>query len=55
MKLSKYNFFFSFDDNRSIAYNSLTNSLALIEKSKLDEYYAFCETKASLSFSCNRI
>lgn len=42
MKPSKYNHFIPYSDDQHIAYNALTNSLALIDKTKLESYYAFC-------------
>lgn len=43
MKPSEYNFFYEFprDSNELIAYNSRTNSLALIEKEKYSKYRNF--------------
>jgi len=45
MKASKYNFFFPYDadDNKLIAYNSLSNATALMEKDKYKIYTDFCE------------
>ena len=42
MKPSKYNHFFEYDENRSVAYNAFTNALALIYNDKLEAYRAFC-------------
>ena len=45
MKPSKYNHFIPFSEHQHIAYNALSNSLALIDNSKLDSFYRFCENK----------
>jgi len=49
MKLSRYNHFFPYSERESIAYNALTNSLALIEKSKLEAYNAYKDNGTPLS------
>lgn len=43
MKISKYNFFYSFekDDRQVIAYNARTNALALLDKKKYDKFDQF--------------
>jgi len=41
MKASKYNHFFPYTEAQSIAYNGLTNSLALIDNHKLRSYMDF--------------
>ena len=48
MKPSRYNHFFPYSDTQCIAYNALTNSLALIEKPKLDAYRAYCDNGTPL-------
>jgi len=42
MKISRYNHFFPYSETNSIAYNALTNSLALITKPNLEAYNAYC-------------
>lgn len=46
MKASNYNFFYPFDETEQklLAYNAFSNSLALIEKEKYDKYINFLET-----------
>lgn len=44
MKASNYNFFYDFDEKSNIAYNAFSNSLALIEKDKYNEYLKFIKT-----------
>lgn len=43
MKISKYNFFYEYkeDNNKILAYNSRTNSLALINKAKFEKLDKF--------------
>lgn len=41
MKASRYNHFIPYSETNSIAYNALSNALALIENVKLEEYYRF--------------
>ncbi len=44
MKSSNYNFKFDFDEsNKSLMYNSFTNSMALIDNDKYDLFYSFCK------------
>jgi len=49
MKPSRYNHFFPYSDTQSIAYNALSNSLALIGKENLEAYNDFCEYGKELS------
>ncbi|MCL2289169.1 MAG: SPASM domain-containing protein [Bacteroidetes bacterium] len=41
LKPSRYNHFFPYSSEQNIAYNALSNSLALIDKSKLSEFMNF--------------
>ena len=43
MKPSRYNHFIPFSSGQSIAYNALSNALALIDNQKLDSFYQFVE------------
>ena len=42
VKPSRYNHFFPYQDGKSIAFNALSTSLALIGEKELSEYNAFC-------------
>ncbi len=42
MKASNYNFFIEHDDDSYLAYNSRSNSLAIIEKEKFSKIFRFC-------------
>lgn len=43
MKVSKYNHFIPFSADKSIAYNALSNALAIIDNENLKAYYQFTE------------
>lgn len=47
MKLSKYNFFYEYkkDPNKYVAYNSFSNSLALLERQKYIQLQEFASGK----------
>lgn len=51
MKVSDYNFFFPYenDNDKLIAYNSFSNSLALIEKNKYEKYKRFAEDGVAIN------
>lgn len=41
MKASKYNFFFPFEDEKQLAYNALSNSMALMDRDSFEKYMEF--------------
>jgi len=51
MKASKYNFFFPYgtDEDKVIAYNSFSNSLALLDKDKHEIFTKFCEGNGNIN------
>lgn len=51
MKPSRYNHFFKFDEYHSIAYNSFSNALAMIENEKLNDYYDYIDYKKDMDIS----
>jgi len=54
MKPSKYNHFFPYSETQCIAYNGLSNALALIDKSKFDEFNSFCNNGIPMSEDLNK-
>lgn len=41
MKASNYNFFYKYDDASYLAYNSRSNSLAILDKDEYTQYINF--------------
>ena len=48
MKSSYYNHFFRYDGDNHVAYNALTNALALIENEKFELFNSFCKNEEAL-------